>query len=459
MKKRLLLIAGMLCLLVLAGAFLWRVTRPIPPASTDRIPLPDGSWVHLEAVTYGTNHLVGPRLAMLASKLSPRMQMLMLRVFGRHASMRFRTTTSIPQLVLWLNRGPYSNKFPTNLGYMRCVITDTNGFAAGEEIYYGAPYPLEAKSFNIFPRRDPEFILKIYHHDTLGGIKECGEMRIANPLYRRYGEWKPEALPVTKTTGDVEATLLHVFANAAGSSSALQLTDRSWLLDILPASPEMAPVNLCHLVLRSVTDSNICWQVASVGVQDATGNQIDCGNLMWGGLGRDWCSFSPGLWTNESAWRLGFGIKRTSGFRPNELLTFERVPLGQLNQSNQLDWNTNFHGVSIQLNSLLRRAPALENLLSRSNLSTVEFELSNPGSRQHFDLIEAVTDGGTKLSAARQETGRRGTNHIRTFHFGNIPREATTASFTFAIQTERNVEFMVKPEAITKPRQFTVDRE
>ena len=459
MKKRITILAGLLCLLVLAGVFLWRATRSLPPASTDRIPLPDGSWVHLEAATYGTNHLVGPRLAMLASRMSPRMQMLMLRVFRKHAAMRFRTETPTPQLVLWLNRGPYANSFPASLGHLRCVITDTNGFTAGEEIYYSAPYPLEAKSFNIFPRRDPEFILKIYHHDLQGGVKECGQMRIANPWYRRYEEWQPHALPLTQKSGDVEATLKHVVANAAADPGARRLPDHSWQLDLLPASSDKAPVNICELELRSTTDSNFHWQVASVSVLDATGNRIDCGSLTWGGLGKDWISFSPGLWTNESAWKLVFGLKRTSGFRAAELLKFENVPLGELNQSNRLDWSTNAHGVALKLTSLLRRAPAMENLLSRSNLSVVEFELSNLTNRQHLDLVEAVTDDGTHLNAAHQATGRRGTNYVRTYQFGNIPRKATTASFTFAVQSERTVEFKAKPEVVIKPLQFKVEPE
>lgn len=459
MKKRLLISATLLCLLVLGGTFLWRSTRPLPPASTDRIPLPDGSWVHLEAATYGTNHLVGPRLAMLAIKMSPRMQLLMSRVFRKHAAMRFRTETPTPQLVLWLNRGPYANKFPTNLGSMLCVITDTNGYAAGEQVYYSAPYPLEAKPFNLFPRRDPEFILKIYHYDLQGAVKECGQMHIVNPMYQHYPEWKPEALPVTKAAGDLEATLHRVIANGDGNSFARELPDRSWQLDILPASPQRTPATLCRLALRSTTDTNIHWRIASVRVEDATGNRIGNRSLQWDGLGKDWFGFSPGLWTNESAWKLVFGVKRSSGFQPDELVKFENVSLGELNQSNRLGWATNGQGVAITLASVLRRAPAMENLLSRSNLSVVALELSSLEAGQHLDLVEAVTDAGLKLHAAREETGRSGTNLTRAYYFGNIPREATTVNFTFAVHTNRTAEFIVKPEVVTKPMQFEVDPE
>jgi len=457
MKKRLLLIAGFLCLLTLVGAFFWRATLPVPPASTDRIPLPDGSWVYLEAVTHGTNHLVGPRLAMLTHKLPPKMQTLMLRVFGKHASMRFMTTTPTPQLVLWLNRGPYANKFPANSGYMRCVITDMNGFAAGEESRYDAPYPLEAKPFTLFPRRDPEFVLKIYHHDLVGRVKECGQMRIANPLYGHYPQWKPGALPMVKRDGELEATLHRVLVSVDKDASARRQRDGSWQLTIAPARPDTTPINLGQLELRSTTDSNIHWQVASVGVQDATGNHCECGNLALGGLGKDWFSFSPGLWTNESAWKLLLGVKRTTGFKPDELLKFENVPLGELNQSNRLAWTTNAQGVTITLTSLVRRAPALENLLVRSNLSVVEFEIAGLRNGQPVDLIEAVTDDGTKLKAARQDLWQKGPDSGRRYQFGTIPREAHTVNFTFAVQTNRTLEFLVKPELVTKPVQFKVE--
>jgi hypothetical protein len=377
MKKRIFIVAGGLALLALVGAILWLVAQPKVPASVGTIPLPDGSWLHLEAVTYGTNHLVGPRLAMLASRMPQSMQTVMRRVFRKHAAMRFKTTTSSPQLVLWLNRGPYATPFPSGLGDMRCVIADANGFPAGEEVYYSAPYPLEAKAFNIFPRRDPEFLLKIYQHDAQGKISLCGQMRIRNPLYQNYPRWHPESLPATKPAGDVEATLHRVIANASQVSGARRQPDGRLSVDVRPAGTDQIPNNLCHVSLRSLISSNIDWRVASVEASDATGNRIRGGNFSWSGEGKNlFVSFSPGLWTNESAWKLAFEIKRTSGFQPGEQFTFLQVPLGRLNETNRIGWTTNFNGMTVTLASIARRPPATQSRFSTTNVTRVEFELA-----------------------------------------------------------------------------------
>src|SRR5882672_10005617 len=96
------------------GLLVWLVAqRPAPPASGP-IVLPDGSWARIEAVTYGTNHLVGPRLAYMADRMPQSVRNFMLRYIGRPAVMRFAHTTSSPKLVLWLNRGMVGASFPTN---------------------------------------------------------------------------------------------------------------------------------------------------------------------------------------------------------------------------------------------------------------------------------------------------------------------------------------------------------
>jgi hypothetical protein len=463
MKRRLFLIAGFLCLLVLAGVIFWWATSLASGASGDRITLPDGSWVRLEAVTSGTNHLVGPRLAMLASKMPPMARRLMVRVFGRRASMFVGTNTKTPQVVLWFSRETKgSSSRLSSPGHLQCVPTDTNGFyadASGFITGLDSPLSLYPVTLNSFPRRDPKLRLMIHHQNVWGTVSPCGQIRIPNPLYRLYPEWMPEPLPVTKQADDLVVTLHRFVANADKGSTAREQHDESWQLEIKPAGTNQTPINLAHVTLRSTTQSNVNWQVTSVEVQDATGNQIGCRDLKWGGLGKDWCSFLPGLWTNEPAWKVTFGVKRTSGFQPVELLKFQNVPLGELNQSSRVDRTVNAQGVTVTLTSLLRRAPALENLFSRSNLSAVEFEINSRNANQNLDLIEATTDDGTRLSFTHQNQWRAANRWGRTYLFGTIPRSARMADFTFAVPTNYSVEFLVKPEAATESTQIRVEPE
>ena len=130
MKRWLKISIVTLLLLVAAWAVYVAVQRPEPPVSGP-IVLPDGSWVRIEAVTYGTNHQVGARLAFVADRLPRSVRILMLRVFGQRAGMRFTATTDSPKLVLWLNRG-MAGAFPPGLGYLECVLSDANGVTGGD---------------------------------------------------------------------------------------------------------------------------------------------------------------------------------------------------------------------------------------------------------------------------------------------------------------------------------------
>jgi hypothetical protein len=455
MKKRIFIVAGVLALLALVGAILWLVAPPKAPASLGTIPLPDHSWVQLEAVTYGTNHLVGPRLAFLIKRLPQAMQPVMRRVFGRHAAIRSYTNTRSPQLVLWLNRGPNSIRF-LGLGDLRCVITDTNGFPAGEEVYFSAPRRLEAKTFRIFPRRDPEFLLKIYHHDPQGKVTFRGEIRIANPIFRNYPKWQPESLPATRQVGDMDATLHRVIANASQNSGARRQRDGRMSVEVRPVDTNQMPNTLCHLSLRSLVSSYSEWGVAGVEVSDATGNRTRSGNLSRSGEGKDLIvRFSPGLWTNESAWKLAFEIKRTSGFQPDEQFTFHNVPLGRLNETNSIGWRTNFNGVTVTLRSIERRPPAIENLFSPRNLTRVEFAISGLTNNLHLDMTAARASNGTNLHRISWGGDSRG----HSYEFNNVPSEADTVDFTFAVHTNRTVQFLVKPEVATESTQIRVEPE
>jgi hypothetical protein len=165
--------------------------------------------------------------------------------------------------------------------------------------------------------------------------------------------------------------------------------------------------------------------------------------------------FSPGLWTNESAWRLAFEIKRTSGFQPGEQFSFLQVPLGRLNETNRIGWTTNFNGVTVTLASIARRPPATQSRFSSTNVTRVEFELAGLTNNLHLDMTAAIASNGTNL----QRLSWGGSDRRRSYEFSNVPLEADAVDFTFVVHTSRTVEFLVKPEVVGAPFNLTTEPE
>lgn len=440
MKRALKILSVLVVLLVVAWVALQVAQRAAPPVSGP-IVLPDGSWVRLEAVTYGTNHLVGPPLAHLAERMPQSIRSLMVRIIGRPAAMRFSATTSSPKLVLWLNRGIMATPFPASTGYLECVLSDLSGATSGDKIPYEARYPLEVKEFAVFPRRAPEITLSIYYHDPTGAVFKRGSVAFANPLYRRYPEWKPEPLPATKRAGDVAVTLEKISTGHGENCEVKRPGGGGQEISFGTNRLDGGNTTVCVLHLRPLANSNEVWRVTQVITSDATGNQI--GSVKLGGdCEQGFITFSPALWPGE-AWKLNLEILRTEGFTSGELFTFRDVPLGALNTTNRLGWTTNCNGVTVTLEYFLRRPPPADpNNWSFSEVSQVRLAMPGLTNDLHLNLLSARIRTGPVPNI--NSWGGTGTN--RSFYFREIPTNATTADFTFAVQRSRRVEFLVQPE-------------
>ncbi len=429
-------------LLLLAGAWAgYRLaTRPEAPPSTP-IVLPDGSWVQIEAVTFGTNHLVGPPLSQLAHRAPLTVRVLLARIFGRAAVMRFTHTTAAPKLVLWLNRGISAGPFPASLGRLECVLSDTNGLAGGEIIPFPARYPLTVTEFDVFPRRSPLITLSIFHHDTNGVVTERGSVTFANPVYRGYPVWNPEPLPATKRAGDVSVTLDRIVTGLAWDYQRAT-TSGSRALVFTPSLPGGTNATVCRLRVDSLANTNQIWRVAGVNVSDATGNHTASTRLVTD-EDEGYVEFHPGLWSSEPAWKLDMELKRIAGFEPDELVTFHGVPFGGPDSTNRLGWTTNCGGISITLTHVAQRKiyawPANQPVTVDWQLGVDATGLTN---NLRLDLVSARTDTGVELAQfAEGGNGRR-----RSFNFSPPPPGAKLADVTFAVQRSRRVEFLVRPE-------------
>jgi hypothetical protein len=196
-----------------------------------------------------------------------------------------------------------------------------------------------------------------------------------------------------------------------------------------------------YLQLRPLVNTNELWQVASVQLADATGNSVPSSSMSWNG-GVSSIAFMPSLWPGEPAWKLKVEIKRTEGFRPEEIFSFKNVPLGELGRTNIYDWSTNVAGVTVTLQSIFRQAPITNDSWSDSLMSKVHFSLSSLPAGTQLDLLRMVFDTG---KTNQPESWSSGGNN-REYSSRGFPADARTVDFTFAIQQSRTVEFTVKPE-------------
>jgi hypothetical protein len=419
--------------LLLIGGVLLTWMRPHQNPSP-RLTLPDGSTVIVAGATFGTNHVHGSVLGRWIASMPSAVQDI-LPGLGPHLAFQ-SLNTPVPALVIWIDLPKLTNAPPgtASSGWYEVYLGDTNGLVSGPA--QGLPFvgmgQVFGLRFSAFPRRDREFTLHVFTRDAQGNEKDCGSLPVLNPAYHAYPRWQPETLPTTHRAGDVEATL-EMF------STKNEILHMSW-----SGSVGMTLSTILHL--RPVTDTNQIWRLDHVVLSDALSNVVqDTGVTSTGSSGDDTISyaFQPGLWTNETAWKLRCEIKRTKGFAPGEMFTFKNIPLGALNQTNQFGWTTNLNGVTVTLDYFVRRPPSTNAYWSSDKLSLAHFSVSGTTNDLYLDLLETRTDNGASVECP--SSGSSGTSQDR--YLRNIPLEAKTLDFTFAVHRGRSVEFLVNPEA------------
>jgi hypothetical protein len=468
-KRLLRLFFGCLGFILLAGIVV--AVRQPKPVVSGPLTLPDGSVVRIVGVTYGTNHFLGRPLARFVAHMPAGAQGVLQRLLGSQAVLRASATTFEPSLIVWLARATNNAATSPNSGYLSAFLSDSSGFISGDSapvyVWWSNPQQWE---FQVFPRRDPVIVLNFFYHNPTGGVTRCGSLPFANPLRGNFPRWQPEALPATRRAGEVAVTLDKVSTGHDGNTSYRSVEGGGEVIQFGTNRADGRNETVCAVHLHSLTNTNEVWVVADEEVSDATGNRARNMTLGWGSSedgyfalrtgwgrwGRWWrarrgigssedgyFTFGPGLWPNESAWKLRCEIKRAKGFAAGETFSFRDVPLGRLDETNRLGWTTNFAGVTVTLDYVVRRAPNTNSSWSSRSLSQAQFSTAGLTNGVHLDLVSARTDTGTKLDSPSWSSG----GNLRSYSFRNLPRDARTADFTFAVQRSLWVEFVVKPEA------------
>jgi hypothetical protein len=419
---------------------------PSKPATSESLLLPDGTALRIVDVTYGTNHLFGTPLGRLVAKLPPRIGRVAKDLLGARVAIQQTYGSATPSLIVWLERTTNTPTAQILGGYVSAMLADETGFVSGEEVnLWGTGMRIVRLVFPVVPRRDPNLRVEVTYRGRTGGTDPVGSLSFENPVYGRYPHWTPETLPATKRVGELEVTLNKLSAGHGDSTSHRSGPGNTRVIDFGTNSSTSRGRCVCLLSVRSVSDSNGIWRVASVRVSDATGNSVKSTSMGWGGDDEPFFTFRPGLWPGESAWKLACEIKRSKGHGPAELITFRNVPLGQLGATNRIGWTTNFQGVAITLDHLVRKPPLTNDSWSSSEISGVRLTHSTLATNTHLDFVRLVADTGETVRSESSSSS----DAERTYSFRELPLEAKTADITFAVHRSHRVEFVVKPEIRT----------
>lgn len=310
-----------------------------------------------------------------------------------------------------------------------------------------------------FPRWDKEMLARVKPY---GAAISDQEFVITNPAPAAVEQWTPEPLPLSKSDGDLEVTLTKLIA---GAPLPYRQGEHPLTND---------PANQCvHLnfEFRENGQPTTNWAPWPVFTSDATGNRVR--GLIYSypanGINPiypdrihpsfppvfDGYFYHPGLWPDQSPWKVRLEFRRRSGFSDEETVTFKDLPVrsgSQADFNDQWSWdarktNVSFvaeqmvNGVKLKLLSPLVYSPKI--MPGEKHLSVLFYaEPEREARAMNLTLLQATDENGQEV-ATPFRNGGGWAGHFA-LDFPNI-REVKTLILRLALHKSRFVEFTVTP--------------
>ena len=182
-----------------------------PTGSAPSTPLPDGSVVTLEKVTFGKNHVytLEPEWR---SALRARLPGFLSKFLG---DPKFTARQTFPKdyLVIWLvRRGPPPVDLSSSPFWDHFETVDEHGCRFPIQSWGnngGRDFQLTGLYAENFPRRGPSFTLNVYG----AGRAPLASFQVPNPVAGPFPRWRAEELPITRKSGEFELTLADLKAH------------------------------------------------------------------------------------------------------------------------------------------------------------------------------------------------------------------------------------------------------
>lgn len=196
-----LVVLGLLIIgLLLAVALL----TPQPTLAPVELPLADGRTFVIEAVTYGTNHVVG-RDSELLKRVGRWLPSPVHRMLdsGQH---RNEVTTPIPSLVIWANAMDTAYGTNVDCQAVRLELADPGGVRFGEpgmSWFGGSRFWRQAFAFQVYPRSQTNLTV----HITPWSTNATATATIPNPFPAKAANWVGEPLPQSIRSAEYEVSL------------------------------------------------------------------------------------------------------------------------------------------------------------------------------------------------------------------------------------------------------------
>lgn len=507
MKKRIIRLSVFLIVAVATAAIVLSYLQEPPPSQI--ITLSNGEQFRLTGVTYGTEHVQGPTLARLVNHLPAWLASFLRRKMGSSLGTAYSFQTPQPALGVWLeplntNAGPRMVRTISGVRYMggvnsqpamlasemQALLADENGVLAGKFCesasqsplpttgsvpvigvtpYIGTfpfpntgsgPFPiffplvprrsrtLECRFFTVPPGSTPGYQTS---QETGGSSQELGRVHFPNPAFGRFSAWKPEPLPATQRTGELEVRLEHFTTGKPAPGTRFNFltgnpSPGTHLAKFEPAKKGQEAWTGFDFTLRSPPEADAAWALHSADLSDAGGNHL---RRFWSSRNQWPYQFMTGtLWPDEAAWRLKLEFKRKSGFTPAQLVTFTNVLLLTFGVPGPILQTNTVNGLQLVLMEYSSVGP----YYSTAATITPLFRIETPSLEgTAFDFVQLVTDQGETMAMREMpDTSRAARASLtpapRILIFSKEPpTNATTVNLTWAVQKTRSVEFLVQP--------------
>jgi hypothetical protein len=467
--------AGVLAVVfvAVAGEVWWNAAHP---EREQFIVLPNGQRYQFAGVTYGTKAVPPSTLIHLIRSLPKPLADRARAYYGNRVTHQTEEPwVGSPQLFVWFKfvgtSAPPANAVATgpfarySLPQATAELADASGVAAGNraQVNFVTNVGWSRIAFTVFPRRSRNLECRFWVKPGTNPNSLVAKIRLRNPVYQHYPQWKPEPIPTAKQADGFEARLDEVVVGGMGDGMTWYTNANGAVAQkVWPASPEEHAMTQIAYSVWAARGTNEAWVWQSTELSDATGNVISTmpmGSsyaLSGGGIPKPpgfagWhgsiAHVGGALWPGELAWRAKLTLKRGAGFEPQEVVSFKNVSLPSRGVSNTVSV-TNFAGpqlVVLRSISHQNNLPEIASYIDFDKISGVRVEL--PGEPEGFvlDLVEADTDAGPVNPFLPGDRPRDGTRGIHNFRFASIPEDATRINLTFAVQKPRVVEFTFKP--------------
>ncbi len=230
----------------------------LPRRVQTEVRLADGRVFRIEAVTFGTNHAVGPGDGWLV----PLRKVLPARVIRFITPRRGRSqqTTDRPALAVWVYALDAAKEKYVDCQGVQATLVDEHGDAYpanwSSHGSFSGGFNRQAHVFQVFPRRPAKLELRLKPWRAA----ESSAVEIRNPASRTdAASWTPEGIPATHQVGDLKFTLESLVIQTNGGPT------RYWE----PDSRHWQPV----LKLTEQGQPATNWEPPEWAAEDGTGNR------------------------------------------------------------------------------------------------------------------------------------------------------------------------------------------